>query len=219
MDIKDMIVNKLIQYLSDEIKKEDLYNDIIIILHEMLNGSIFQLRNLEIWGILTEIADIDDIDDFHCKQIVKKSYEVLTGTKSSIFTFAIQIPKEYRGDCFVGLEEMLLKYSAERRFSAEGLRRVRTLMKKQIDVIQTLNEFLEVQIIDLLKLGYMFCDETSSKSFELKSSVFISDEEADTLEDKLLNKIIALLECYNGKKIFFIQIVYKDGRGNISTFA
>ena len=54
MDIKKMVIDKLAQYLSNEIKREELYNYVIDLLHEMLTGDIFYLKNIEIWGILTE---------------------------------------------------------------------------------------------------------------------------------------------------------------------
>ena len=66
MDIKKMVIDKLAQYLSNEIKREELYNYVIDLLHEMLTGDIFYLKNIEIWGILTEMAEIDDTDDHYC---------------------------------------------------------------------------------------------------------------------------------------------------------
>lgn len=91
-----------------------------------------------------------------------------------------------------------------------------TLMESQIEAIHTLNDLLEAQITDLLRLGYLFSDETSSRDFECKSSVFISKEEEDMLEERFLSKIMTLLGCYHGKESFFIQIVYQEGIGHIS---
>ena len=215
MDIKKTVIDKLAQYLSNEIKREELYNYVIDLLHEMLTGDIFYLKNIEIWGILTEMAEIDDTDDHYCHCIAKKCYEILAGLKNSTFIFAMCIPQKYTGDRFAGLKEILLEYAVDRKFSSEAVRKLNVVMKNQTKVIDTVNDFLEAQIIDLLKLGYMFCGD-SNKSFALKSSIFVSDEEAEMLEESVLNKIIMLLECYSGKKSFFVQVVYKEGSSNIS---
>lgn len=210
-----MVIDKLVQYLSNEIKKEVLYKCIIDLLHEMLRGDIFYLKNIEIWGILTEITEIDDANDHYCYCIAKKCYEILTGLKNNTFIFAMSIPPKYTGDRFAGLKEILLEYAVDRKFSSEAFRKLNAIMNNQTIAIDTLNDFLEAQIIDLLKLGYMFCGD-SNKSFALKSSIFVSDEEAEMLEESVLNKIIMLLECYSGKKNFFVQVVYKEGSSNIS---
>lgn len=210
-----MVIDKLAQYLSNEIKREELYKYVIDILHKMLKGDIFYLKNIEIWGILTEIAEIDDADDHYCYCITEKCYKILTGLESNTFIFAMCIPPNYRGDRFAGLKEILLEYAVKRNFSSKAFRKLNAIMKNQTKVIDTVNDFLEAQIIDLLKLGYMFCED-SNKNFSLKSSIFVSDEEAEMLEESVLNKIIMLLECYSGKKNFFVQVVYKEGSSNIS---
>ena len=219
MDIKNMIIQKLTQYLLKKIQREELYKYAVDMIHKMLHGDIFYLKNLEIWGILAKIAEIDDVDDFYCDIIAKQCYDVLTGMQNDTFIFAMHIPPEYVGDCFTGLKEILIKYNKEKTFSIEEIQKLNAIIQKQVDVITTINEFLEVQILDILKLGYMFCDDEGGKYFYLKSSVFISDKEAELLEERILSKIISLLECYTGKKAFFVQIVYEDGRGNISILA
>lgn len=213
--MRQMVIDKLSQYLSNEITKEELYKYVIDILHEMLKGDVLYLRNIEIWGILTEIAEIEDADDHYCHCITKKCHEILTGLKDGTFIFAMCIPPKYTRDRFAGLKEILSEYAVERKFSSEAVRKLNAVMKNQTKVIDTVNDLLEAQIIDLLKLGYTFCED-SNKSFTLKSSVFVSDEEAEMLEESVLNKIIMLLECYSGRKNFFVQTVYKEGSSSIS---
>ena len=75
---------------------------------------------------------------------------------------------------------------------------------------------LELQITDLLKLGYDFCAEERRVDFNLKSTVFISEDISMSLEDVFLTKIITLLECYDGKKCFCVHTSFIDGVGNIS---
>ena len=104
----------------------------------------------------------------------------------------------------------------QKYFSMDEIHILNAIMDKQINRINTLNDYLEAQIIDLLKLGYMFCDDESNTCFTLNHSVFVNEEETEMLEDNLLNKINTLLECYSGKKSFFVQIAYNRGSSNIS---
>lgn len=216
MDTKNMVIQKLAQYLLKKIPREELYKYVVDMIHKMLQGDIFYLKNIEIWGILTKIAEIADTDAFYCDNIVKQCYDVLTGRQNDTFVFAMHIPDKYAGDRFSGLKEILKKYNEEKILSIEEIKTLNAIIQKQVDVITTINEFLEVQITDILKLGYMFCDDESDKFFYLKCSVFISDKEAEMLEERLLGKIISLLECYSGKKAFIVNIVYSEGKGNVS---
>lgn len=216
MDYKCMIIHKLTQYLSREIQREELCEYATDMIHKMLRGDIFILKNLEIWGILTEISGIDDADDFYCDDTVKHCYEVLKGIKNTTFTFAMHIPKEYTGDSFPEIEEMLVEYKKGKDFSTDAMLKLKAIMERKVDIVTTLNDMIESQIIDLLKLGYTFYDEEGNNAFLIKSTVFISDEKAMLSEEKLLDKIFTLLECYRGKRSFFVQIIYREGRGNVS---
>lgn len=53
IEIKDLTKNKLTQYLSKKISKDELYKWSVEILHKMLKGEIFSIKYLEIWGIIT----------------------------------------------------------------------------------------------------------------------------------------------------------------------
>lgn len=156
MDTKNRIIQKLNQYLLKEIQREELYKYATDMIHKMLQGDILYLKNLEIWGILTKIAEIDDADDLYCESVTKQCYEILTGMQNGTFAFAMHIPTNMIGDSFSGLEEILVKYNEERIFSKDGIEKLNTITQKQVHAISTVNEFLEAQIIDLLKLGYMF---------------------------------------------------------------
>ena len=89
-------------------------------------------------------------------------------------------------------------------------------MSKESSAFHTLNEFLKMQIIDLINLGYEFYDKESSIEFGIKSIVFISEDVSMSLENNILEKIITLLECYNGKRCFYVHSVFQNGVGNIS---
>lgn len=47
MDYKCMIIHKLTQYLSRETQREELYKYATDMIHKMLRGDIFILKNLE----------------------------------------------------------------------------------------------------------------------------------------------------------------------------
>lgn len=63
MQINNLIKNKLLQYLSNEISKEDLYRWALDVLHSMLRGDIFKIAYLMVWGIISELTTINDIDN------------------------------------------------------------------------------------------------------------------------------------------------------------
>ena len=75
---------------------------------------------------------------------------------------------------------------------------------------------MENQIIDILKCGYQLGDNGNSIDFTAKSTVFISEDEEVFLEKKLLSTVIALLECYEGSKCFFVHVNFNNGESNIS---
>lgn len=87
---------------------------------------------------------------------------------------------------------------------------------KRSSRFDTLNGLLKLQIIDLINLGYEFNDDENCVEFGLKSTVFISEDASMSLEDELLLKIIILLECYNGKRCFYVHVTYNNGIGSIS---
>lgn len=216
MEVKDLVRNKLTQYLAKDISKEDLYKWSIDILHKMLKGDIFDIRYLEIWGMITELTEINDIDDFYCDELIYRFSKILSGEKSASFAFAIQIPKKSVVNNLSQIKEILQKYSVEKQLLKSEILELKFATQKTIDTVNTLNEILELQIIDLLKLGYEFCVDESRVDFNLKKTVFISEDMSMSLEEDFLAKIITLLECYDGKKCFYVYTSFKDGVGNIS---
>lgn len=93
------------------------------------------------------------------------------------------------------------------------------IINKIFNYPKTLNEVLELQIIDLLKAGYDFCADEESITFDLKHTVFVNEGEDKSIELKYLAKIITLLDCYDGEKGFSVHITFHDGIGNISILA
>ncbi|MDL2302732.1 hypothetical protein LJC58_10350, partial [Lachnospiraceae bacterium OttesenSCG-928-D06] len=114
---------------------------------------------------------------------------------------------------------ILQKYSQKKQLSRTEITELELITCKKSNTIHTLNELLKEQIIDLINLGYEFCKEESSVDFGLKSSIFLSDDVSLSLEDDLLAKIIMLLECYDGKRCFYVHTKFNDGVGIISILA
>lgn len=216
MEVKDLIKTKLLQYLSSEISKEDLYKWALNLLHKMLNGDIFDRKYLEIWGIIAELTEVNDVDDSYCDELVHQLIEILSGNKCASFMFAIQIPKRFVVNNLSHIKKVLQKYLVEKHLSKSEILELIAITQRISNTCNTLNEILELQISDLLKLGYDFCAEDGSVHFNLKSTVFISDDLALSLEDAFLAKIITLLECYDGKKCFYVHTNFVNGVGNIS---
>lgn len=216
MKMHSMIKDKLLQYLSNEIPKEDLYRWATDILHNMLKGKVYEIEYLEIWGIITELTKIDDMDDFSCGELVRWLNRILSGDECASFTFAFRVLEKFVLKDLSQIEVILRKYLREKHLTESEILELKLVADKRSNRFNTLNELLESQIIDLINLGYEFGDDENCVEFGLKSTVFISEDVSETLENELLLKIIMLLECYNGKRCFYVHVTFHDGTGNIS---
>jgi hypothetical protein len=216
MKINSLIENKLLQYLSNETSKEALYGWAIDMLHNMLKGAVCEITYLEVWGIITELTTIDDMDDFSCGELVRRLSRILSGDECASFTFAFRIPKRFVLIDLLQIEDVLHKYLREKHLTESEILELKLVADKRSSRFDTLNGLLKLQIIDLINLGYEFNDDENCVEFGLKSTVFISEDASMSLEDELLLKIIILLECYNGKRCFYVHVTYNNGIGSIS---
>ena len=216
MEIKDLIKSKLLQYLSQEISKDDLYNWALNTLHIMLKGSIFDVECLEVWGIITKLADVNDSDDLYCHELATQFYNILLGNESATFSFAVQIPPKFAANNLSQTKKILQKYFAEKHLSPDEILELKLVAAKRNNTFRTLNEMLKLQILNLLTLGYDFEVSKNGMEFNLKSTIFISEDLALSLENDFLVKVLDLLECYDGKKSFYVHISFNNGTGNIS---
>ena len=107
-----------------------------------------------------------------------------------------------------------MKYSVEKRLTKSDIVELNLVNNKRINIPGTLNEVLEIQIVELLKLGFDFFTDENSIAFNIKHTIFVSED--ISLEEEFLSKIITLLECYEGKKGFSIHITFDSGNGSIS---
>lgn len=216
MKINSLIENKLLQYLSNETSKEALYGWAIDMLHNMLKGAVCEITYLEVWGIITELTTIDDMDDFSCGELVRRLSRILSGDECASFTFAFRIPKRFVLIDLLQIEDVLHKYLREKHLTESEILELKLVADKRSSRFDTLNGLLKLQIIDLINLGYEFNDDENCVEFGLKSTVFISEDASMSLEDELLLKIIILLECYNGKRCFYVHVTYNNGISSIS---
>lgn len=216
MQINNLIKNKLLQYLSNEISKEDLYRWALDVLHSMLRGDIFKIAYLMVWGIISELTTINDIDNVYCEELAHQFSRVLSGNESASFIFAFRIPERFVLKDLLRIKNILHKYLQKECLSKSEILELKIVANQKSDGFNTLNELLKVQIIDLINLGYEFHDDKGNVEFGLKSTVFIDENASSLLEKDLLEKIITLLECYNGEKSFYIHTTFSDGVGSIS---
>lgn len=214
--MKNTIKLQLSRYVSKELSREMLYKWAIDLLHEMLKGNIFKINYLEIYGIVTGLVEIDDMDNIDCDEMVNRFLRVLSGEENASFTFAMKIPEKYIVNNLSEVGKILAKYSVGEHLSSDEVKDLKLIMNKKSYKVQTLNELLEVQIIDTLHWGYGLCNDDSSNLFEPKSTVFVNEDEEVTLEKEFLSTLAALLECYEGKRGFFVHIRFDNGVGNIS---
>ncbi|MDE7252855.1 MAG: hypothetical protein K2O32_07935 [Acetatifactor sp.] len=217
MEVKKTIEIMLLQFLSGEISKEALYGWAVNILHKMLKGDIFEIKNLEIWGIITKLVEVSesDIDDRYCTESVHNILNVLSGEECDVFSFVMQIPQKYIVNNLLGLDKLINKYYSDKPLLEDEIQNLKLLSQKKIGTCSTINSLLEFQIIEILKLGYTFFDENNLK-FDLKSSIFISEEAAINFEERVILKVSDLYKCYKGEKSFFVSVLYNNGIGNVS---
>ena len=166
--------------------------------------------------MVAELTEINDIDDSLCHKSVQKLFEILSGDKCGLFTFAIQIPEKFVINNLFQTKKIIKKYCEDHHLSKDEIRELKSITQKSPNKFNTLNDILEAQIIDLLNLGYEFHDNEGCIEFNLKSTVFISEEMSDSLEDSFLSKVITLLECYEGKRSFYVHTSFQNGNCNIS---
>jgi len=214
LEIKGLVKDKISQYLSNEITKEDVYSWVKEVIHEMLKGGIFKVRNLEVWSMITELAGIADIDDVYCDELMHRFSKILSGNESTSFSFFIQIPEKHVTNNLTNTKDILLNYSKGEKLSRSDISTLKLITNKMFTTPNTLNEVLEIQILDLLRLGYDFYPDEEEINFGLKHTVFISDDTSQ--ETGYLAKIITLLECYEGQKGFSVHIAFNNGVGTVS---
>ena len=161
MEVKKLIETKLLQYLSGDISKEALYKWSIEILHKMLKGSIFEVKYLAVWGMITKLVEVseNDVDDLYCDELARSIIKILSGDENAIYSFAMQIPQKYVVNNLPDLGILINKYYLQKHLSADESRRLKKLITKRTNTCDTLNDVLEAQIIDILKLGYRFYDK------------------------------------------------------------
>lgn len=214
--MKNVIKSQLSRYLSKELSKEMLYQWAIGLLHEMLKGDMLKINYLEIWGIVTELAGIEDIEDTDYEESVQRFLRILSGEENASFTFAMKIPEKFVVKNLSNIGRILEKHAMGGQLSLDEIKDLKFVINQRIGAFHTLNELLEVQIIDLLKWGYGLCIDEENIIFEPKSTVFMCEAEEAPLEKNVLTTLIALLECYEGRRCFFVHINFMNGVSNIS---
>lgn len=217
MEVKMSIEYMLTQFLSGEISKEAIYNWAVDKLHKMLQGDILEIKNLEVWGIITSIAEVSesDMDDRYCTEAVQNILKVLSGKECDAFSFVMQIPKKYVTDNLLGFDKVISKCYMKEQLSEEEIQIVKLISQKKTRKYSTLNNLIETQIIEILKLGYSFSDDINLE-FDLKSTIFISEDAAKKFEECMISKLNDLYKCYKGERSFIVSILYNNGIGNIS---
>lgn len=217
MEVNATIKIMLSRFLSGEISQEELYKCAVNVLHRILGGDILKIKYLEIWGVITRLIEVSDsdIDNCYCVESVHGILRILSGDECDSFSFAMQIPQKYVVDNLSGLDRLVNKYCLNKCLSPDEIQELKRLTQKRVNTCNTLNDFLELQIIEIINLSYTFCNDDNLE-FNLKSTVFMSDDEAMNLEKSMILKVIELYECYIGEKSFFVTVLYNNGIGNIS---
>ena len=159
---------------------------------------------------------MNDIDDLYCDELVQRFSEILSGDRCASFTFAIQIPTKFVVNNMSETKMILQKYLVKKHLSKAEILELISITQSTTNTFNTLNEMLQLQITDLLRLGYDFYAEENCINFNLKSTIFISEDISMSLEDVFLTKIITLLECYEGEKSFYVHTSFINGVGNIA---
>ena len=215
VDTKNLINRKLCQFLSHEISQKTLFEWSVSFLHKMIGDDDLDIERMEVWGIITKLTEIGDMDVRFCKELVCRLQRILSGSECASFTFAMKIPPKYVRSKLLRVKEIFAKYVDEKNLRKEDVQELRLIISTKKDEIITVNDFLENHILSLLELGYDLLDDEDSIAYGLKSTLYISEGMED-LEGNLLTEVMALIRCYEGKAEFFVHVNYRNGRGNIS---
>ena len=210
--MKRLLDSYIEQYLLNEISKEELYNQCVKLLHKILNGSLMDLKNLVLWGILVELMEIEDLDGESCKELLNRLSAILKGNMCGSFMFVMRIPEKFIENNLQSLECSITKYLNGERLMNSEIMSLHDIYDKKMETPQTINNILEREILELVKLGYEF-DEQYFK-FDIKHKLFVNT--MLWTEKDFLNKICTLIECYNGKREFFVQVIFDKGDGTVS---
>lgn len=213
--VKKVIKTKLLQYLEREISKEELCDWSVEMMHYILKGDILEIKWLEVWGILTGLAEVEDYSDRECTDLVGKYNRILSGDEAETFSFAMRIPEWFVEGCLSKVGIVLQKHLDGERQEREDISELEEFLRKRIQV-RTIHDLLELEVIDLLNLGFDVYAEENGIACCVKSTLFISEEMSKTLERNLVDRIFSVLECWNGKKSFFVHVRFHDGAGEIS---
>lgn len=218
MGIKESIQYQLSQYFSKSISKEALYHWAVDKLHEADEAPL-KIEHLEIMEILMDFAGIDDADDSYCDELADRDIKILSGEECGAFAFMMRIPELSAGNELLQIKDILQKYLVKKQMSKSEMLVLEEFVQKESHTFDTVKDMMESQIIELLKLGYEFYAEDGIVEFDVKSILFPCenmDESSRALEDSLLKRVIALIECYEGKRYFFVHVSFRNGIGNIS---
>lgn len=210
--MRSLVNGYIKQYFLNEISKHELYKQCVKSLHEMLRGNIVAIQNIILWGILVALVEIEDLDEKSGKELVCRLNAILQGEICGSFLFAMQIPERFTDHHLQPLERVLMKYSKGDKLTSSEIISLHDILDKTIVKPETVNNMLERQVLEFVKLGYEF-DENCIR-FDIKHKLFTNAMLCT--EKEFLNKICSLIDCYNGKREFFVQIMFAKGVGSVS---
>lgn len=214
MEAVELLKTKLTQYVSNNLSKKEITEWIREEMYKMLRGDILRISNTVIWGMLTELEEIDCIDDASGLKLASQIAKVLSGDANYSFCFFMQISKEFVKNNLGETKEILIKYQKRNQLSKAEINELELLTHRIFIPPDTINAVLETQIIDLLKLGYNFIPEDGKVFFDLGHMVYVNED--SIFETDYLSKIITMLECYDGCRAFSIHITFNKGISNVS---
>lgn len=213
--MREKIKEIVLLYLSNKVTRQELCEWAVSALHKILID-IIRLDYLKMLPIVEELSEMEDMNDAECESLARRIYSILSGRENASYTFAMKIPDEFITDNLFEFGNILEKYLKQRNLVHDELEIIRKESKKRIDYVNTIGDLLELQIIGLLNLGYNLENEDVGMNFELKSTVCISEDMEDNLEEDVLDKVISLVECYNGKKSVYVQVWFHIDTEDIS---
>lgn len=233
MNMNTEIVNKKIkQYFDKEVTKNELIEWAQNSFHELLlSGEILEIEKLVVFRFLTRLADsscsCEPFDDNNtiCERTINEIWDILNGKINKVYSFHMKIPLKYiknNVSKVFKIYEILLKYKEQRTLPKSKLVELEFFYDNTtFNIANRVDELLEVQMSNLLHLGYIVDYDDSNNPSELvfrsRSSVFMHTTDLNAMnEDEYLSRIFQYLSCCMGDSYFCVRIEFEGGLYNVS---
>lgn len=209
----DEVLKDLIDFSKGEITKENLIKNSKKKLYEFIDYGVIQSEQVIMYSILCELVGIGDLNIQETFNTIKNYIDILIGRKNASFKFMMMIDKKFVTYDLCAVENVFCRYYSKKKLQKNDIERIVSFIRKKPQSFNTVKDILKFKIIEIIDLVYWL--DNGEIEFDIKSTLFMTEAVADSLEERIKNKIFDLFDCYNGRKEFVVHVVFDKGMHNI----